>query len=152
MKVFFGVTAHWISNWTIHECTIDFADISDISHIGANLTNVLTKIIKDLGVPNKVLTVIANNTSNNDILFPNMQYTQIKQVQCFGHVLNLVVQDALGHISECITTLRKLLKKVKNSSQKLELLRKLCSSSDILEVKPLIDIITRWNSTYKMII
>ena len=80
-----------------------------------------------------------------------MQHTQIEQVQCFGHVLNLVVQDALGHISECITTLHELLKKVKNSSQKLELLRKLYSSSDISEVKPLIDVITRWNSTYKMI-
>ena len=39
MKAFFGVIAHWISNWTMHEYTIDFANISDISHIRANLTN-----------------------------------------------------------------------------------------------------------------
>ena len=80
MKAFFGVTAHWISNWTMHECTIDFADISDISHTGANLANVLTKIMEDLGVQNKVLVVVINNASNNDTLFLNMQYTQIEQV------------------------------------------------------------------------
>src|SRR5271163_3806066 len=70
MKAFFRVTAHWISNWTMHECTIDFADISDISHMGANLANVLTKIMEDLGVQSKVLAVVTDNASNNDTLFP----------------------------------------------------------------------------------
>jgi len=65
--------------------------------------------------------------------------------------LNLVVQDALGHISESIICLRELLKKVKYSPQKLDMLMKLCSSSDISQVKPLLDISTRWSSTYVMI-
>jgi Protein of unknown function (DUF 659) len=152
MKAFFGVTAHWISNWNMHECTVDFADISDISHTGANLANVLTKIIEDLGVQNKVLAVVADNASNNDTLFLNIQqHTHIEQVRCFGHVLNLVVQEALGHISECITLLRELLKKVKYSSQKQDMLMKLCNLSDISKAKPLLDISTRWSSTYAMI-
>ena len=65
--------------------------------------------------------------------------------------MNLVVQDALGHISESIIYLRELLKKVKYSPQKLDMLMKLCSSSDISQVKPLLDISTRWSSTYAMI-
>ena len=151
MKAFFGVTAHWISNWTMYECTIDFADISDISHTGVNLANVLVRIMEDLGVQRKVLAIVADNASNNDTLFPNIQHAHIEQVRCFGHVLNLVVQDALGYISESITCLRELLKKVKYSPQKLDMLMKLCSSSDISQVKPLLDISTRWSSIYAMI-
>ena len=80
MKAFFGVTAHWISNWTMYECTIDFADISDISHTGINLANVLVQIMEDLGVQRKVLAIVADNVSNNDTLFPNIQHAHIEQV------------------------------------------------------------------------
>jgi len=151
MKAFFGVTAHWISNWTMHECTVDFADISDISHTGVNLANVLVRIMEDIGVQNKVFAIVTDNATNNDTLFPNIQHTHIEQVRCFGHILNLVVQEALGHISECITSLRELLKKVKYSSQKQDMLMKLCNLSDISKAKPLLDISTRWSSTYAMI-
>ena len=151
MKAFFGVIAHWISNWTMYECTIDFADISDISHTGVNLANVLVRIMEDLGVQRKVLAINVDNASNNDTLFLNIQHTHIEQVQCFEHVLNLVVQDALGYISEFIICLRELLKKVKYSQQKPDMLMKLYSFSDISQVKPLLDISTKWSSTYAMI-
>lgn len=153
MKSFLGITAHWVSNWTMSECIIGFVDISDISHTGENLANVLSDTMENSGLRNKVFAIVADNATNNDSLFLNLRhYFTIEQVRCFGHILNLVVQDALGQISESISSLRELLKKIRNSSQKLEMLEKLCSSCDISPVKPILDVSTRWNSTYEMII
>jgi hypothetical protein len=150
MKCFLGVTAHWIDDWTIHECVLDFADISDISHTGANLANILGQIIEKSGIQRNILAIVADNARNNDTLFSNLQPV-IEQIRCFGHVLNLVVQEALAHISETITSLRELVKKIRNSSQLLEKLMRICSSSNIPQVKPLLDVVTRWSSTYIMI-
>src|SRR3954452_16765456 len=102
------------------------------------------------GIQQNILVIVADNARNNDTLFPNLQPV-IEQIRCFGHVLNLVVQEALAHISETITSLCELVKKIRNSSQLLEKLMRICSSSNIPQVKPLLDVVTRWSSTYIMI-
>src|SRR3954454_21936923 len=150
MKSFLGVTAHWIEDWSIHECVLDFADISDISHIGVNLANVLGQIMEKSSIQRNILAIVADNARNNDALFPNLQPV-IEQIRCFGYVLNLVVQEALAYISEIITSLRELVKKIRNFSRLLENLMRICSSSNIPQVKPLLDVVTRWSSTYIMI-
>src|SRR4051794_10430387 len=61
MRAFLGIIIHWISNWTMHECVLDFVDISDISHIDANLANVLQKVIIDLSIQRKVLVIVTDN-------------------------------------------------------------------------------------------
>src|SRR4051812_30617374 len=149
MKCFLGVTAHWIDDWTIHECVLDFADISDISHTGANLANVLGQIIEKSGIQRNILAIVADNARNNDTLFSNLQPV-IEQIQCFGHVLNLVVQEALAHISETITSLRELVKKIRNSSQLLEKLMRICRSFKIPQGKPLFGVFTKRSLTYIM--
>src|SRR4051812_29389234 len=111
MKCFLGITAHWIDDWIIYECVLDFADISDISHTGANLTNILGQIMEKSGIQWNILVIVADNARNNDTLFSNLQ-PDIEQIRCFGHVLNLVVQEAFAHISETITSLRELVKKI----------------------------------------
>lgn len=151
MKAFLGITAHWISDWNIHECVLDFVDISDFPHTGENLAKVVKKIIEEAGLQNNIIAIVADNARNNDTMILNIQPMNIEQVRCFGHVLNIVVQDALGHISDSIICLRELVKKIRYSPQRLEKLAKLCSSADIPQVKPLLDVSTRWSSTFTMI-
>src|SRR4051812_12423400 len=102
MRAFFDITVHWISDWTMHKCVLDFVDINDISHMGANLANVLQKVIVDSGIQRNILTIVTDNAQNNDTLFLNIQSMNIEHVRCFGHILNLIVQEALGYISESI--------------------------------------------------
>src|SRR3954468_8209707 len=101
------------------------------------------------GIQRNILAIVVDNARNNDTLFSNLQ-PDIEQIRCFGHVLNLVVQEALTHISETITCLRELVKKIRNSSQLQEKLMRICSSNNP-QVKPLLDVVTRWSSTYIMI-
>ena len=91
-KSFLGVSAHWISNWRMQEIILDFVDLSGIAHTGINLAKALEHLIDDMQLSNKILSIVVDSTSNNDSLFEKLQYDEIHQVRCFGHVLNLVVQ------------------------------------------------------------
>lgn len=50
-----------------------------------------------------------------------------------------------------ISKLRKLIKKVRKSPQKRQKLNRLCQLYDIKYLAPIIDVATRWNSTFNMI-
>jgi hypothetical protein len=118
IKAFLGITAHWIdSDWKMHNIILDFVNISEITHIGANLVKSLELVIDDL-LPsnNQIIAVVCDNASNNDTLFENLHHL-LAHVCCFGHVLNLVVHDALGSLSKPIGKLQELIKKIKNSAQ-----------------------------------
>lgn len=149
-----GITAHWIDdNWEIQQLVLDFVDVSKIIHTGANLASKLEKTTKDLAVQHKLLGIVTDNATNNDTLFETMvkANSSIGRLRCFGHILNLIVQDALTHIGDAIVSLRDVVKKIKNSSQKLSKLEDFCQSCRIKLLCPILDVPTRWNSTYAMI-
>src|SRR4051812_31324351 len=92
MKAFLGITAHWISDdWHMHECVLDFIDISENPHTGAYLATIIAKLLDEFKISNGTLAIVTDNATNNDGLFENMTL-DIKQVRCFAHVLNLAVQ------------------------------------------------------------
>ena len=87
-----GITAHWIdNNWQMNDCVLDFLNVSEMTHTGANLANAVAQLMEDLGLENKILAIVTDNASNNNTLMENLS-PDIKHVRCFGHVLNLAVQ------------------------------------------------------------
>ena len=74
------------------------------------------------------------------------------QVRCWGHVLNLIVQEGLDEINDCIHRVRNAVKYVRGSAKrKLEFLH-YADQECISRGKMLsLDICTRWNSTYLML-
>ena len=132
---------------------LDFVDISEMAHTGANLAKTLEQVIDDLLPDNdRIIDVICNNTSNNDTLFENLQKYQLAQVCCFGHILNLVIQDVLYLINNSIITLWEIIQKIKNLVQKQSQLVTACESSEIPILKPLLDVSTRWNSMHMILV
>ena len=118
IKAFLGITAHWIdSDWKMHDIILDFMNISEIKDMGANLVKSLELVIDDL-LPsdNQIIAIVCNNASNNDTLFEKL-YHLLTHVCCFGHMLNLVIYDALSSLSKPIGKLQELIKKIKNSVQ-----------------------------------
>src|SRR5690348_10697548 len=47
-KAFLGIIAHWIEDWEMHEMTLDFCDISELSYTGVNLAHALMQVINDM--------------------------------------------------------------------------------------------------------
>jgi hypothetical protein len=76
----------------MQEIILDFVDLSRIAHTGVNLAKTLEQVIDDMLLSNRILSIVADNASNNDSMFETLQYVDVHQVRCFGHVLNLVVQ------------------------------------------------------------
>ncbi|XP_027177847.1 zinc finger BED domain-containing protein RICESLEEPER 2-like [Coffea eugenioides] len=74
------------------------------------------------------------------------------QVRCWNHVLNLIVQEGLDEINDCIHMVRNAVKYVRGSAKrKLEFLH-YADQECISRGKMLsLDICTRWNSTYLML-
>ena len=65
---------------------------------------------------------------------------------------SLAAQQGIEIIDDEIIKIRELMKKIKNSPQKCDRLRELCLVENLQYYKPQLDIKTRWNSTYYMII
>lgn len=73
-------------------------------------------------------------------------------VRCSAHILNLIVQDGLKVISESLRKIRESIKYV-TASESREILFGKCVDSVGLDLKAglILDVQTRWNSTYKML-
>jgi hypothetical protein len=93
------------------------------------------------------------------------------QVECMAHVLNLAAQQILkefkqpvdmetyepgSHSSDNMVTavsrISFLCRKIRLAPKLRRLMRKICNQKDITYLVPMIDVVTRWNSTYDMLV
>ena len=74
------------------------------------------------------------------------------RIRCSAHILHLCCIDAFNHFEPHIKKLRNLAIFLKNSPTKMVLFSASCSNfPDCPETKPMLDVCTRWNSTFDML-
>jgi hypothetical protein len=93
------------------------------------------------------------------------------QVECMAHVLNLGAQQILQNFKQSVDTetyepesesadqvvsavsrLAFLCRKIRLSPKLRRLMEKVCKDKEIKYLVPIIDVVTRWNSTYDMLV
>lgn len=112
-----AINAHWMSSaFQQHRACIEFVEIKG-NHSGENLANIIATVLERFHISNKVMTITADNASNNDTLHRclfqklcqrydeyladtviregTMKFTQNSQIRCFAHILNLVMKTIL---------------------------------------------------------
>jgi len=112
-----AINAHWMSSdFQQYRACIEFVEIEG-NHSGENLANIVATVLERFHIPDKVMTITADNASNNDTLhrylyqklsqrYDNylaetiiregtMKFTQNSQIRCFAHILNLVMKTIL---------------------------------------------------------
>jgi hypothetical protein len=115
-KAMLGVIGHWMTaDFQYREQVLEFAEISG-AHTGENMADMLHKTLVELGIERKLLTITADNASNNQTLVSDLYLLQEQlltddttgrpeefrfqgtdsYVRCLAHVLNLIVSDILS--------------------------------------------------------
>jgi len=162
---FMGITAHWIdSEFNFCESTLDIAKLS-AQHTGENLYHKFKEILAEFGIQNKVLGITVDNASNNNAMMRAAEsdvsntFSTFAHIRCFAHVVNLRAKDALAVISDDLENLRTIIRNIRASPQNSEAYENIAEVSmdeDLDEYttksyKPVLDVATRWNSTYYML-
>jgi hypothetical protein len=158
-EAFLGLTIHYIdSEWHLRNFLLDIIPFS-ISHSGMNIAQEIIRVLNEFNIFDKVIALTTDNESAMlvcgrnimaalDSEFSSMTFSHYR---CAAHVLNLSVKQGLELVSSSVRKARELMVKIKNSTQICDELRLLCDVKKIKYLKPLLDVETRWNSTYYML-
>ncbi|KAJ8916450.1 hypothetical protein NQ315_014667 [Exocentrus adspersus] len=147
---FMGITVHFIDeNFKMRSKLLKCVKFEG-PHTATEIAAELKRTATEWEIIDKILIVVSDNASNvtkaiTDVL-------KLKHYGCFAHTLNLVVQDALKSQSAIIEKIKTIVNHFKRSPQATEKLLKCqqqLGSTELLKV--ILNVETRWNSTYYMI-
>jgi hypothetical protein len=161
---YFVITMHWLDvEWKFRSATLEFIHFPP-PHNTVSTLNVILNALKFYKIEKKVMAITSDNASEMVAAIRelrkllNLEYNADIEydfhLRCICHVLNLGVQDALKLLKEVTAKLRQLLKVIRSSPASIAKFKNLQISLEnetIYEV-PSLDVETRWNSTYSMVI
>lgn len=145
---FISVTAHYITTDNLMKSSLlDCYEYSE-RHTAENLCSELQRIAREWNISNKIVAIASDNAAN---ILAAIRLTGWKQVPCFAHTLNLIVQSSLETIAELQSKIKKIVEFFKRSTQASCKLKEMQTQlgKPILSLKQ--DCVTRWNSTFDMI-
>lgn len=166
MAAFLALTIHFIDqDWNLCSFVLDFIPHRG-DHSGYNMAQTVYASLKKFGVHKKLLTFTLDNASSNDTFMDSLEDLldedmvdwcgKSYRMRCFSHVLNLAVQDGVTHesIEPLVTKITSMVRYIRASGQRLDKLKKYCDDADpkIKYVKPVLPVVTRWNSVLFMLI
>ncbi|KAK4322167.1 hypothetical protein Pmani_007078 [Petrolisthes manimaculis] len=146
------VTAHYIlPRWSLQSCVLETARLKK-EHTAENIADEIRRVCNEWDVLHKACCIVTDNGAN--IVAAVTKCLQIKQVPCFAHTLNLVVQSAIKNSEE----VRKVREKVKaivtffhHSVKASDKLAEKQEEKGLQKKKLITDVDTRWNSIYYML-
>ncbi|RVE46089.1 hypothetical protein evm_009253 [Chilo suppressalis] len=144
---YLAVTVHFFNQQVelksfLLEC-IQFPD----RHTAANLALELKRITDIWQITDKIVAVTSDNACN---IKAAIRLNNWRQIPCFAHTLNLVVQSALREIKDITTKIKHIVEVFRRSplaSERLKNMQKKLGEP-LLKLKQ--DVATRWNSTCDM--
>ena len=157
------ITGHWINaNWELQKRILSFKVITD--HKGGTIAGQLLDCLDDWGIE-KIFTVTVDNAKNNDrALTGLMDELRLRKVdslvndgeflhmRCCSHILNLIVGDGLKKVNSSVVAIRNAVKYVRSSFTRLKSFALRCETGKLCRGSLPLDVVTRWNSTYLMLI
>jgi len=158
-EAFLGLTIHYVdSNWNLCNFLLDIIPFT-IKHSGVNIAQEIMRVLEEFNISRRIIALTTDNdsamivcgkeiSSAFDNEFSSMNFSHYR---CAAHVLNLGVKKGLKIVSNSITKVRQIMHNIKNSTRLCDSLRDFCSLKKIKYLKPILDVNTRWNSTYYML-
>ncbi|KAI1282001.1 putative AC transposase [Halotydeus destructor] len=154
---FAAVTAHFVGQTRrLEAILIDFVEMP-FPHSGYAIARMLEDVCERYQIQERVRFITTDNASNNlaamKQLTASRRLTNLNgtsHVRCLSHVLNLIVHKAIEDKNPDIGRLREVMSFLRHPKQ-AQLLLETAETLNQTAIKPLLDVPTRWNSTYDMI-
>lgn len=148
---YFAVTAHYINNNFELESVLLQCRVLPGPHTAINISEDLERILAEWKLEGKVRLVISDNASN---MKSSIKALKLKHFGCFAHTLNLVAKSALAlpEVETFLLKLKVIISHFRRSTTATEkLLRYQIQNGTAQPKKLMIDVATRWNSTFYML-
>ncbi|KAJ3696878.1 hypothetical protein LUZ61_000583 [Rhynchospora tenuis] len=159
---FMSLTCHFIDDqWKMRKRIINFTNLPS-PHTGKNISNAIYEKFVLWNLDKRVFCLVLDNATSNDVCIKELLSTSSFQKElpvggnifhqrCACHVLNLIVQDGLGVLTNQIANVREAMKYIRNSQSRMEKFNLAISQAKAPKKKPAWDVPTRWNSTFLML-
>lgn len=158
-EAFLGLTIHYVdSDWNLCTFLLDIIPFA-VKHSGINIAQEIMRVLREFNISNRIIALTTDNDSamlacGREIaaaLDEEFSLMDFSHYRCAAHVLNLGVKKGLKEADETVTKARKIMNIIKNSTRLCDSLRAFCRLKNIKYLKPILDVETRWNSTYNML-
>lgn len=155
-KSFMGFTVHFVHDMKLISATIGIVELTE-SHTADYISLELSKVLEIWGInADDVVAVVTDNAANM-VKAMHDKFGKNRHIPCFAHTLNLVCENALKNtqgLDAIIDKIRSIVVWFKRSVKASDQLRKAQTEAGKSEgkiLKMILDVKTRWNSTYYMI-
>jgi len=90
---------YYIEFWEYYKVLLSFEQIED-KHTDSNLSSITEWILQELNIQDRVMTIIINNVSNNDVMMMTLDetlqtFSATSHLTCLAHVIQLTVKQLL---------------------------------------------------------
>ncbi|XP_071694326.1 zinc finger BED domain-containing protein RICESLEEPER 2-like [Rutidosis leptorrhynchoides] len=156
------ITGHFIDyKWRLHKRVLNFVHVPP-PRTGRDIADGIYKCLKDWGIEDKVFSISVDNASYNDRVVETLRKNfslsrklpckgRLLHVRCCAHILNICVKDGLSKIDHVIEEVREAVKYINYSEARTQTFANVAHQLKVHDRKLLIDVPTRWNSTYDML-
>jgi len=145
---FIGIKVHYAFNFEINEETLCCKHLP-FPHTAENISKSIFEELEKYAITKKTKFLITDNGSNMKLAAEKLG---IQSLPCIVHTLQLTVKNIIKSVLPLIKKVRRLSKHFRKSPklrQRLNDYRTLLNREKQIEV--LVDIKTRWNSTFTML-
>lgn len=155
-KSFLGVTIHYIFESKLESATLGVIELGE-SHTAQYISSELSKVLFEWNINNNAVVAVVTDNGANIVKAMYDTFGKNKHIPCFAHTLNLVCENSITNtkgLNEVLTKVRTIVTWFKRSVHASDQLRKHQSDKNIPEgkiKKIILDVKTRWNSTFYMI-
>lgn len=135
-----------------------FANFQAINQYVNNLTSTdeeniesESESVDNLEVTNRIIAInsLGLNNWNEQFLQSLEEDETVSGVRCIAHTVNLVLNDAIKHTNNIVTTIsliRTVVKALRQNKTQSKL-----KECNVFVIQPRLDCVTRWSSTYSMV-
>jgi hypothetical protein len=156
-RSYLGITVHFIDGtWTLRRLILDIMPFED-RHTASNMADAILQLLSDFNLETKTLAITTDNAASMvsccNYLKAELDTLQnsFSHYRCIAHIINIAAQHGLKRISEAVNKVHEVMKKIKYSPTLITRLKDFCNIKGIKYLSPVLDVTTRWNSTWAML-